>query len=163
MLIVDLASTLWGLEITAPLQRNLPWGANMAVECSVYEPTPRVIAQPPPVIRSSQRDTWKTGSTSSTSSEYHLCRLNVTMSLNGSTKWQLTSLLSCYFFCRFDVVYIIVIIKKICISTKIVLLEIHFSFGEVINSETQLAVRFADQLWIFPYPVWSLCLKDENL
>ncbi|XP_071021813.1 phosphoinositide 3-kinase adapter protein 1-like [Oncorhynchus clarkii lewisi] len=57
-----------GLEITAPLQRNLPWGANMAVECSVYEPTPRVIAQPPPVIRSSQRDTWKTGSTSSTSS-----------------------------------------------------------------------------------------------
>ncbi|XP_031679206.1 phosphoinositide 3-kinase adapter protein 1-like isoform X2 [Oncorhynchus kisutch] len=57
-----------GLEITAPLQRNLPWGANMAVECSVYEPTPQVIAQPPPVIRSSQRDTWKTGSTSSTSS-----------------------------------------------------------------------------------------------
>ncbi|XP_024280203.1 phosphoinositide 3-kinase adapter protein 1 isoform X1 [Oncorhynchus tshawytscha] len=57
-----------GLEITAPLQRNLPWGANMAVECSVYESTPRVIAQPPPVIRSSQRDTWKTGSTSSTSS-----------------------------------------------------------------------------------------------
>nr|XP_046214963.1 phosphoinositide 3-kinase adapter protein 1-like isoform X2 [Oncorhynchus gorbuscha] len=57
-----------GLEITAPLQRNLPWGANMAVECSVYEPTPRVIAQPPPVTRSSQRDTWKTGSTSSTSS-----------------------------------------------------------------------------------------------
>ncbi|XP_071236191.1 phosphoinositide 3-kinase adapter protein 1-like isoform X1 [Salvelinus alpinus] len=57
-----------GLEITAPLQRNLPWSSNTAVECSVYEPTPRVIAQPPPVTRSSQRSTWKTGSTSSTSS-----------------------------------------------------------------------------------------------
>uniref|UniRef100_A0A4W5P0Y1 Phosphoinositide-3-kinase adaptor protein 1 n=1 Tax=Hucho hucho TaxID=62062 RepID=A0A4W5P0Y1_9TELE len=57
-----------GLEITGPLQRNVPWGSNMAVECVVYEPTPRVIAQAPPVNRSSQRGTWKTGSTSSTSS-----------------------------------------------------------------------------------------------
>ncbi|KAK6293417.1 hypothetical protein J4Q44_G00357430 [Coregonus suidteri] len=57
-----------GLEITAPLQRNLHLGSNMVVECSVYEPTPRVIAQPPPVTRPSKRGTWKTDSTSSTSS-----------------------------------------------------------------------------------------------
>ncbi|XP_029609066.1 phosphoinositide 3-kinase adapter protein 1 isoform X1 [Salmo trutta] len=75
------------LEITAPLQRNLPWASNMAVECSVYEPTPRVIAQPPPVTRSSQRGTWKTGSTSSTSSSgSNRLSTNSTISYSSGTE-----------------------------------------------------------------------------
>ncbi|XP_029496813.1 phosphoinositide 3-kinase adapter protein 1 isoform X1 [Oncorhynchus nerka] len=57
-----------GLEISAPLQRNLNWGSNMAAECSVYEPAPQVMTETPPVARPIQRSTWKTGSTSSTSS-----------------------------------------------------------------------------------------------
>ncbi|KAM9560965.1 phosphoinositide 3-kinase adapter protein 1-like isoform 1-T1 [Salvelinus alpinus] len=57
-----------GLEISAPLQRNLHWGSNMALDCSVYEPAPQVMAETPPVARPIQRSTWKTGSTSSTSS-----------------------------------------------------------------------------------------------
>ncbi|XP_074532213.1 phosphoinositide 3-kinase adapter protein 1 [Halichoeres trimaculatus] len=56
-------------EITAPLQRNLYWGSNMTLECSVYEPTPRMVAPPPPAAAHViQRGGWKTGSTSSTSS-----------------------------------------------------------------------------------------------
>ncbi|XP_034537052.1 phosphoinositide 3-kinase adapter protein 1 [Notolabrus celidotus] len=56
-------------EISAPLQRNLYWGSNVSLECSVYEPAPRVVAPPPPPpAQAIQRDTWKTGSTSSTSS-----------------------------------------------------------------------------------------------
>ncbi|KAL0964242.1 hypothetical protein UPYG_G00321240 [Umbra pygmaea] len=57
-----------GLEITAPLQRGLPWSSNMSMECSVYEPTPQVVGQTPVVTRPIQRGTWQTGSTSSTSS-----------------------------------------------------------------------------------------------
>uniref|UniRef100_A0A8B9LNS4 DBB domain-containing protein n=1 Tax=Astyanax mexicanus TaxID=7994 RepID=A0A8B9LNS4_ASTMX len=57
------------LEITAPMQRNLLWGSQMNVECSVYEPTPRVVNQPSPApSRPPQRGTWQTGSASSTSS-----------------------------------------------------------------------------------------------
>ncbi|XP_070772363.1 phosphoinositide 3-kinase adapter protein 1 [Enoplosus armatus] len=58
-------------EISAPLQRNLYWGSNLTLECSVYEATPRVVAPPPPPPSAAQiiqRGTWKTGSTSSTSS-----------------------------------------------------------------------------------------------
>ncbi|KAM4599310.1 phosphoinositide 3-kinase adapter protein 1 [Fundulus diaphanus] len=55
-------------EITAPLQRNLYWGSNMTVECDVYEPTPRMMAPPPPAAQPLKRGNWKTGSTSSTSS-----------------------------------------------------------------------------------------------
>ncbi|XP_058242807.1 phosphoinositide 3-kinase adapter protein 1 [Hemibagrus wyckioides] len=56
------------LDITAPMQRNLRWGSQMNVECSVYEPSPRSITQHPSVNRPPQRGTWHTGSTSSTSS-----------------------------------------------------------------------------------------------
>uniref|UniRef100_A0A3B3TUC1 Phosphoinositide-3-kinase adaptor protein 1 n=1 Tax=Poecilia latipinna TaxID=48699 RepID=A0A3B3TUC1_9TELE len=59
-------------EISAPLQRNLYWGSNMTVECDVYEPTPRMVAPPPPVAQPIKRGSWKTGSTSSTSSESFL-------------------------------------------------------------------------------------------
>ncbi|KAL6101493.1 pik3ap1 [Pungitius sinensis] len=52
-------------EISAPLQRN--WGPNV-LECSVYDPAPRMAAPAPPVPQSIQRSSWKTGSTSSTSS-----------------------------------------------------------------------------------------------
>ncbi|XP_034007863.1 phosphoinositide 3-kinase adapter protein 1 isoform X1 [Trematomus bernacchii] len=55
-------------EISAPLQRNLYWGSGMALECSVYEPAPRMVGPPPPVAPPIQRGSWKTGSTSSTSS-----------------------------------------------------------------------------------------------
>nr|XP_046257711.1 phosphoinositide 3-kinase adapter protein 1 isoform X2 [Scatophagus argus] len=58
-------------EISAPLQRNSFWGASMTLECSVYEPAPRVVGPPPPpppVVQAIQRGGWKTGSTSSTSS-----------------------------------------------------------------------------------------------
>ncbi|XP_068582225.1 phosphoinositide 3-kinase adapter protein 1 [Cebidichthys violaceus] len=56
-------------EISAPLQRNLYWGPNVTLECSVYEPAPRMVAPPlPPAPQSIQRGSWKTGSTSSTSS-----------------------------------------------------------------------------------------------
>ncbi|CAM4726972.1 unnamed protein product [Leuciscus chuanchicus] len=56
------------LMITAPMQTNVQWGSQMNVNCSVYEPTPHSIAQPPPVSRPLQRGSWQTGSTSSTSS-----------------------------------------------------------------------------------------------
>ncbi|XP_016390227.1 phosphoinositide 3-kinase adapter protein 1-like isoform X2 [Sinocyclocheilus rhinocerous] len=56
------------LMITAPMQTNVQWGSQMNVNCSVYEPAPRSIAQPPPVSRPLQRGSWQTGSTSSTSS-----------------------------------------------------------------------------------------------
>uniref|UniRef100_A0A8C1D5Z4 Phosphoinositide-3-kinase adaptor protein 1 n=1 Tax=Cyprinus carpio carpio TaxID=630221 RepID=A0A8C1D5Z4_CYPCA len=56
------------LMITAPMQTNSQWGSQMNVNCSVYEPAPRSIAQPPPVSRPLQRGSWQTGSTSSTSS-----------------------------------------------------------------------------------------------
>ncbi|KAM4607635.1 phosphoinositide 3-kinase adapter protein 1 isoform 2-T3 [Polymixia lowei] len=55
-------------EITAPLQRNPYYGADMTMECAVYESTPRAIVAPPQVTRPIQRSNWKTGSTSSTSS-----------------------------------------------------------------------------------------------
>ncbi|XP_077093261.1 phosphoinositide 3-kinase adapter protein 1 isoform X2 [Siphateles boraxobius] len=56
------------LMITAPMQTNVQWGSQMNVNCSVYEPTPHSIAQPPPVSRPLQRGSWQTGSSSSTSS-----------------------------------------------------------------------------------------------
>ncbi|KAM7409131.1 hypothetical protein PAMA_002708 [Pampus argenteus] len=56
-------------EISAPLQTNSSWGSSMTLECSVYESAPRVVAPPPPVAQFLQRGNWKTGSTSSTSSE----------------------------------------------------------------------------------------------
>lgn len=56
------------LMITAPMQTNINFGSNKNVNCSLYEPAPRVINQPPPVSRSLQRGSWQTGSTSSTSS-----------------------------------------------------------------------------------------------
>uniref|UniRef100_A0A3B4YVI5 Phosphoinositide-3-kinase adaptor protein 1 n=1 Tax=Seriola lalandi dorsalis TaxID=1841481 RepID=A0A3B4YVI5_SERLL len=56
-------------EISAPLQRNLYWGSSVTLECAVYESGPRVVAPPPPVAQVIQRGSWKTGSTSSTSSE----------------------------------------------------------------------------------------------
>ncbi|XP_070697591.1 phosphoinositide 3-kinase adapter protein 1 isoform X2 [Pempheris klunzingeri] len=56
-------------EISAPLQRNLYWGSNMTLECSVYEATPRMVGPPPPSAgQVIHRGSWKTGSTSSTSS-----------------------------------------------------------------------------------------------
>ncbi|XP_029305826.1 phosphoinositide 3-kinase adapter protein 1 [Cottoperca gobio] len=56
-------------EISAPMQRNLYWGTNVTMECSVYEPAPRTAAvPPPPAAHLIQRGGWKTGSTSSTSS-----------------------------------------------------------------------------------------------
>ncbi|XP_054877689.1 phosphoinositide 3-kinase adapter protein 1 isoform X1 [Poeciliopsis prolifica] len=55
-------------EISAPLQRNLYWGSNVTLECGVYEPTPRMVAPPPPTAQPIKRGSWKTGSTSSTSS-----------------------------------------------------------------------------------------------
>ncbi|XP_031729032.1 phosphoinositide 3-kinase adapter protein 1 isoform X1 [Anarrhichthys ocellatus] len=55
-------------EISAPLQRNLYWGPNVTLECSLYKSTPRMVAPLPPVPQSIQRGSWKTGSTSSTSS-----------------------------------------------------------------------------------------------
>nr|XP_009305657.1 phosphoinositide 3-kinase adapter protein 1 [Danio rerio]XP_017214455.1 phosphoinositide 3-kinase adapter protein 1 [Danio rerio] len=56
------------LMITAPMQTNTQWGSQMNVNCSVYEPTPRTVVQPPSVNRAPQRGSWQTGSTSSTSS-----------------------------------------------------------------------------------------------
>ncbi|XP_056616516.1 phosphoinositide 3-kinase adapter protein 1 isoform X1 [Triplophysa dalaica] len=56
------------LMITAPMQANVHWGSNKNVNCSLYEPGPRVMNQPPPVSRPVQRGSWQTGSTSSTSS-----------------------------------------------------------------------------------------------
>lgn len=56
-------------EISAPMQRNSYWGSSVTLECSVYEPTPRMVAAPPPPPPATiQRGSWKTGSTSSTSS-----------------------------------------------------------------------------------------------
>lgn len=70
MQIFDVISPLLDYEISAPLQRNLYWGSSVALECSVYEPTPREVAPPPrPAAQMIQRGSWKTGSTSSTSSE----------------------------------------------------------------------------------------------
>lgn len=57
-------------EISAPLQRNLFWGSTMTMECAVYESAPQGMAVPPTLPAPvTQRGTWKTGSTSSTSSE----------------------------------------------------------------------------------------------
>lgn len=70
LLMCGLVSALLDYEISAPLQRNLYWGSNRTLECAVYEPAPReVTSSPPPVAQVIQRSTWKTGSTSSTSSE----------------------------------------------------------------------------------------------
>ncbi|XP_027030863.1 phosphoinositide 3-kinase adapter protein 1 [Tachysurus fulvidraco] len=55
------------LDITAPMPKNLHWGSQLNVECSVYEPSPRNTQQPT-VNRPPQRGNWHTGSTSSTSS-----------------------------------------------------------------------------------------------
>ncbi|XP_039640347.1 phosphoinositide 3-kinase adapter protein 1 isoform X2 [Perca fluviatilis] len=74
-------------EISAPLQRNLYWGSNVTLECSVYEPAPRVVAAPPPVTQSIQRGTWKTGSTSSTSStESNRLSTHSTISYSSGTE-----------------------------------------------------------------------------
>jgi len=54
--------------ITAPMQTNVQWGSQINMNCSVYDPSPHSIAQPPPVSRPLQRGSWQTGSTSSTSS-----------------------------------------------------------------------------------------------
>ncbi|XP_052006422.1 phosphoinositide 3-kinase adapter protein 1 isoform X2 [Xyrauchen texanus] len=56
------------LMITAPMQTNTQWGPQVNMNCSVYEPAPRLVTQPPPVSRPLQRGTWPTISTSSTSS-----------------------------------------------------------------------------------------------
>uniref|UniRef100_A0A3B3V881 Phosphoinositide-3-kinase adaptor protein 1 n=1 Tax=Poecilia latipinna TaxID=48699 RepID=A0A3B3V881_9TELE len=50
------------------------FGVDMStsLECDVYEPTPRMVAPPPPVAQPIKRGSWKTGSTSSTSSESFL-------------------------------------------------------------------------------------------
>ncbi|XP_030012115.1 phosphoinositide 3-kinase adapter protein 1 isoform X2 [Sphaeramia orbicularis] len=74
-------------EISAPLQRNLYWGAPVTLECSVYEPTPRVVAPPPSAVQVIQRSTWKTGSTSSTSStESNRLSTHSTFSLSSGTE-----------------------------------------------------------------------------
>lgn len=65
----NVVSPLLDYEISAPLQRNFFWGSTVTLECAVYESTPRVAAPPPPVSQVIQRGSWKTGSTSSTSSE----------------------------------------------------------------------------------------------
>ena len=62
-------SPLLDYEISAPLQRNLYWGSSVKLESAVYEPVPRMMALPTPVAQVIQRGSWKTGSTSSTSSE----------------------------------------------------------------------------------------------
>lgn len=70
VLMCVLVSALSDYEISAPLQRNLYWGSNRTLECAVYESAPRAVASsPPPAAQVIQRSTWKTGSTSSTSSE----------------------------------------------------------------------------------------------
>lgn len=69
MLILDVVRLLSEYEISAPMQRNSYWGSTMTIECAVYEPSPRVVAPPPPAAQVIQRGSWKTGSTSSTSSE----------------------------------------------------------------------------------------------
>ncbi|XP_034754539.1 phosphoinositide 3-kinase adapter protein 1 isoform X1 [Etheostoma cragini] len=74
-------------EISAPLQRNLYWGSNVTLECSVYEPAPSMVAAPPPVTQSIQRSTWKTGSTSSTSStESNRLSTHSTISYSSGTE-----------------------------------------------------------------------------
>lgn len=74
-------------EISAPLQRNLYWGAPVTLECSVYEPTPRAVAPPPSAVQVIQRSTWKTGSTSSTSStESNRLSTHSTFSLSSGTE-----------------------------------------------------------------------------
>lgn len=69
MLIFDLVSPSLDVEyeISAPLQRGSCCGSSMSFDKAVYESTPRVTAAtaPAPI----QRGSWKTGSTSSTSSE----------------------------------------------------------------------------------------------
>ncbi|KAE8280372.1 Phosphoinositide 3-kinase adapter protein 1 [Larimichthys crocea] len=75
-------------EISAPLQRNLYSGSSMTLECSVYEPTPRMVAPPPPPVGPAiQRGTWKTGSTSSTSStESNRLSTHSTFSFSSGTE-----------------------------------------------------------------------------
>lgn len=73
----DLFCALSDFEISAPLQKNMYWSQAMALECAVYEPSPRAVAPPPPPVAPIiQRGTWKTGSTSSTSSESKTLLLN---------------------------------------------------------------------------------------
>ncbi|XP_063730888.1 phosphoinositide 3-kinase adapter protein 1 isoform X2 [Eleginops maclovinus] len=74
-------------EISAPLQRNLYWGSGVTLECSVYEPTPRLMGPPPPVAPPIQRGGWKTGSTSSTSStESNRLSTHSTISYSSGTE-----------------------------------------------------------------------------
>ncbi|XP_078128995.1 phosphoinositide 3-kinase adapter protein 1 isoform X1 [Sander vitreus] len=74
-------------EISAPLQRNLYWGSNVTLECSVYEPAPRMVVAPPPVTQTIQRGAWKTGSTSSTSStESNRLSTHSTISYSSGTE-----------------------------------------------------------------------------
>ncbi|KAF3708470.1 Phosphoinositide 3-kinase adapter protein 1 [Channa argus] len=74
-------------EISAPLQRNLHWGSSVTLECAVYETTPKVASQPPPVPQVIQRGNWKTGSTSSTSStESNRLSIHSTFSNSSGTE-----------------------------------------------------------------------------
>lgn len=73
-----------GYEISHPLPY---WGGPVTLECSVYEPTPRMVAPPPSVVQVIQRSTWKTGSTSSTSStESNRLSTHSTFSLSSGTE-----------------------------------------------------------------------------
>lgn len=87
----DLFCALSDFEISAPLQKNMYWSQATALECAVYEPSPRVVAPlPAPVASVIQRGTWKTGSTSSTSSESETLLLNhIFFHNNGSNSWEL--------------------------------------------------------------------------
>ncbi|XP_034407974.1 phosphoinositide 3-kinase adapter protein 1 [Cyclopterus lumpus] len=76
-------------EISAPLQRNLYWGPNEALKCSVYDSAPRMVAPPPLPLapHSIQRGSWQTGSTSSTSStESNRLSTHSTLSYSSGTE-----------------------------------------------------------------------------
>ena len=72
------------LVITAPILGRNVGDSEITTEFSVYDYGPRAAAPPPAVSHSMQRGNWKTGSTSSTSSEsscYHNDTLNGLSSL----------------------------------------------------------------------------------
>lgn len=72
------------LMITAPMQTNAQWASQVNVNCSVYEPTPRSVVQPPSISRAPQRGSWQTGSTSSTSSSSSH-RLSIQSTISNSS------------------------------------------------------------------------------
>ncbi|XP_072247496.1 phosphoinositide 3-kinase adapter protein 1 [Leuresthes tenuis] len=74
-------------EISAPMQRNLFWGSNVTLECSVYEPAARMMPRPPPPAQTIQRGSWKTGSTSSScSTESNRLSTHSTFSCSSGTE-----------------------------------------------------------------------------